>query len=250
MRTILIALTALATGSAEIHAQESRLIVSVATSMFEALQEVAGLYKQETGVTVNLNTGGSNTLARQIVEGARVGVFISADEAQMDVVEKAGRLVPSTRVRLLTNELAVVVPTEPQSSLTLQQLLAGRVNRLAMGEPSAVPAGVYGKRWLEHEGAWAALQSKVVPFSTVRAVLSAVEAGRVDAGIVYRTDLRASKGVKVLVQISSKDHSYLNIVQPAAVVAGASEAEGRRFLQFLHSEKARAVFTRAGFGLP
>jgi molybdate transport system substrate-binding protein len=250
MRTVLMALVTLAVWGADSYAQRSRLVVSVATSMFETLQEVVELYRQDTGVGVDLNTGGSNTLARQIVEGAQVGVFISADEAQMDVVEKAGRLVPSTRVRLLTNELAVVVPLEPSSSLTVQQLLAGRVNRLAMGEPSAVPAGVYGRRWLEHEGAWVALQSKVVPFSTVRAVLSAVEAGRVDAGIVYRTDLKASRGVRVLVQLSSKEHAYLNIVQPAAVVAGRFEADGRRFLQFLQTEKARAVFTRAGFGLP
>ncbi|MGH9384519.1 MAG: molybdate ABC transporter substrate-binding protein [Vicinamibacterales bacterium] len=237
-------------GAAHPAAQNARLIVSVATSMFEALQEIAGLYKQDRGVTVNLNTGGSNTLGRQIVEGARVAVFISADEAQMDVVENAGRLVPSTRVRLLTNELAVVVPLEPPSSLTAQQLLAGRVNRLAMGEPSAVPAGVYGRRWLEHEGAWAAVQSKVVPFPTVRAVLAAVEAGRVDGGIVYRTDVKASTAVRVLLQISSKEHAYLNIVQPAAVVAGPFEAEGRRFLAYLQGTKARAAFTRHGFGLP
>jgi len=221
----------------------------VAASLYDALVEIAGLYRAQTGVVVDLNVAGSNTLARQIVEGARVGLFVSADEAQMNLAEKAGRLVPSTRVRLLTNELVVIVPADPVSTLTIEQLLTGRIKRLAMGEPSSVPAGVYGRRWLEHESAWTALRSKVVPFPTVRAVLSAVEAGRVDAGIVYRTDALSSSA-RVLQQISAKDHAYLNIVLPAAVVAGPFENEGRRFLQFLQSPPARAGLGRRGFGLP
>lgn len=228
-------------------AQPRGLVVSVASSAHAALDEIAGLYRAATGMTVALNTGSSSTLARQIVEGAPVAVFLSADDVQMDVVEKAGRLAAGTRTPLLTNQLAIVVPARSSSTLTVAALLEGRVARLAMGETTSVPAGVYGRRWLEHEGAWARLQSKVVPFPTVRAVLSAVEAGRVDAGIVYATDTRGSS-VRVVVALAAKDHAYLDIVQPAAVIAGPAEAEGRRFMQFLQGPAARAVFARRGFG--
>ncbi len=233
--------------SAAVAAQSPGLVVSVAASIHDALVEIAGLYRAASGVTVAVNTGSSNTLARQIVEGAPAGLFLSADELQMDVVEKAGRLVPGTRTRLLANELVVVVPADAPASLTLAAVLDGRVARLAMGETASVPAGVYGRRWLEHEGAWARLQPKVIPFPTVRAVLSAVEAGRVDAGIVYRTDARESRA-RVVGTVPAKDHAYLNIVQPAAVIAGPAEAEARRFLQFLQGPAARAVFARRGFG--
>ena len=232
---------------APVAAQPPGLVVSVAASMHDALDEIAGLYRAATGVTVSLNTGSSNTLARQIVEGARAAVFLSADELQMDVVEKAGRLVAGTRTRLVTNQLAVVAPADAPAGFNLAALLAGRVSRLAVGETTSVPAGVYGRRWLEHEGAWARLQPKIIPFPTVRAVLSAVEAGRVDAGIVYATDVRESR-VRVVATLSAKDHAYLNIVQPAALIAGPAEAEGRRFLQFLKGPAARAVFARRGFG--
>ena len=134
-------------------AQAPALVVSVAASMHAAVLEIAGLYRAATGVTVALNTGGSQTLARQIVEGARVAVFLSADEPQMDTAEKAGRVVPGTRTRLLTNELAIVAPADVSPAITLDLLLAGRIARLAMGETASVPAGVYGRRWLEHEGA-------------------------------------------------------------------------------------------------
>lgn len=236
------------TFSTPVAAQPPGLVVSVAASMHAALEEIAGLYRAATGVTVSLNTGSSNTLARQIVEGARAAVFLSADDLQMDVVEKAGRVAAGTRTRLLTNELVVVAPVDRTAPASLAALLEGRVTRLAMGETSSVPAGVYGRRWLEHEGAWSRLQPKVIPFPTVRAVLSAVEAGRVDAGIVYATDARDAN-VRVVGRVPAKEHAYLNIVQPAAVVAGAAEREGRRFLQFLQGPEAAAVFRRRGFGV-
>ena len=102
-----------------------------------------------------------------------------------------------TRTRLLTNELAMIVPSDAPAERSVARVLEGGVARLAMGEPAAVPAGVYGRAWLERQGAWARLEAKVVPFPTVTAVLSAVANGRVDAGIVYRTDAMASKSVRM-----------------------------------------------------
>ena len=248
LQRLLSVLAVLAAFNTAVAAQPPGLVVSVATSAYDALDEIAVLYRAATGVTVALNAGGSNTLARQIVEGAKAGLFISADEIQMDTVEKAGRLVAGTRTRLLTNELAVVVP-KSTFGFELSRVLEGRISRLAMGEPGAVPAGVYGRTWLEQEGAWQRVESKVIPFPTVRAVLSAVENGRVDAGIVYRTDA-ATSAVRVVGRISAKDHPYLDIVYPAAVIVGPHEAGARRFLEFLKGPAARAVFDRRGFGRP
>ncbi len=84
------------------------LVVSVASSLADVMSELARRHEQATGQPVRLNVAGSNFIARQIVEGARADAFVSADETQMDVVERAGRLVPGTRVDLLTNQLVVV----------------------------------------------------------------------------------------------------------------------------------------------
>jgi molybdate transport system substrate-binding protein len=110
-----------------------------------------------------------------------------------------------------------------------------------MGEPAAVPAGVYGRTFFERKGAWERVRPKVVPFPTVRAVLAAVESGRVDAGVVYRTDVRAAR-VTAIVNVDD-----LNIVHSAAVIKGARESEGRRFVEFLKSDQAGAVFKSRGF---
>ena len=244
VRLGLTGITVIAAFSTPVATQPPGLVVSVAASMNDALAEIAGLYRAATGVTVAVNTGSSNTLARQIVEGARAGLFLSADELQMDVVEKAGRVVPGTRTRLLTNELAIIVPGDAPRSVTMEQLLDGRIKRLAMGEPSAVPAGVYGRRFFERQGAWARVQPRVIPFPTVRAVLAAVEAGRVDAGVVYRTDAMTAR-VHVIARAAD-----LDIVHSAAVIAGPDAAAARRFLDFLKSAPARAVFDKRGFGRP
>ena len=248
VQRLCVGITVLAAFSTSVAAQPPGLVVSVAASVYDALDEIAGLYRAATGVTVALNAGGSNTLARQIVEGAKAGLFLSADAAQMDVVEKAGRIVPGTRTPLLTNELAIVAP-KSSNDVTLSRVLQGRIARLAMGEPGAVPAGVYGRKWLEHETAWQRVEARVVPFPTVRAVLSAVEAERVDAGIVYRTDAMASS-VRVIALISRKNHPYLDITYPAAVIVGPHEADAKRFLEFLKGPAARDVFDRRGFGRP
>ena len=249
VQTAVLGITVLAAFSTPVSAQPPGLVVSVAASLNEALVEIAELYRAATGVTVALNTGGSNTLARQIVEGAPAGLFLSADDLQMDVVEKAGRVVSGTRTRLLTNELAVIVPGGTRPAVTLSDVLQGRVLRIAMGEPTAVPAGVYARRWLEAQKAWDRVAPRVVPFPTVRAVLAAVEAGRVDAGIVYRTDALTSS-VRVVARLARSDHPYLDIALPAAVIRGPHEAEARRFLEFLHRPQARAVFIARGFGIP
>jgi molybdate transport system substrate-binding protein len=248
VKLLAVGITVLAAGSTPVAAQPPGLVVSVAASVSDALEEIAGLYRAATGVTVAVNAGGSNMLARQIIEGAKAGLFLSADEIQMNNVEKAGRLVAGTRTPLLANELVIVAPADSKD-LTLAHVLEGRVTRLAMAEPNAVPAGVYGRQYLEHEGAWARLEPKVVPFPTVRAVLSAVEAGRVDAGIVYRTDALQSKA-RIVAVVPAKQHPYLHITYPVAVIAGPSETEAKRFLEFLKGPQARAVFDRRGFGRP
>lgn len=241
--TLLIAI------STPVAAQPPGPVVSVASSLHESLVEIAGLYRAVTGVPVSLNPGGSNTLARQIIEGAKVALFLSADDLQMDAVEKAGLLVPGTRTRLLTNNLAIVVPGGTRKTISFADLAGPTVRRVAMGEPTSVPAGVYGRKWLEREGVWAAVAPKVIPFPTVRAVLAAVEAGRVDAGIVYTTDAIGRPAVVPLLIPGGAALADLAIVIPAAVIRGRGEAEGRRFLAFLQSAPARDVFVRRGFGI-
>lgn len=230
-------------------AQGRELVVSVAASLADVMDELADLYRAEAHVELRVNIGGSNTLARQIVEGAPVDVFISADEAQMAVVEQADRIVPGSRVDLLANALVIIVPASQDArgsgALSAGDLAAPGVRRVAMGNPHSVPAGVYGRRWLERIGLWSAIEPKVVPLPTVRAALAAVQEARADAGIVYATDARTTMAVRVAAV--APDAEAPRVVYPAAAVRGSREQEATRLLAWLRGDTAMRVFLRAGF---
>jgi molybdate transport system substrate-binding protein len=247
--SVLLLATELALVQAAGTAQPPPLVVSVAASLADVMSELARRHEQTTGQAVRLNVAGSNFIARQIVEGARVDAFISADDAQMDVAERAGRLVPGTRVALLTNQLVVV--GRPGGALQMNgaaALATPAVGRVALGNPESVPAGVYARQWLERQGVWREVSSKVVPAMTVRAALAAARAGRVDAAIVYATDAATEPRMPVLYRVPVADAPP--IVYPAAVVRGANEAAARALVTYMQSAEAGAVFRAAGFGLP
>jgi molybdate transport system substrate-binding protein len=245
-----LALIAGACGGSGRPAARVELRVSAAVSLTESLQSVAATFEAQTGTRVLLNLAGSNTLAAQILEGAPVDVFISADAAQMDRVEAAHALAPGTRVDLLSNSLVVITPADGGASIGgARDLLAPGIEHLALGDPAAVPAGVYARQWLERAGVWAELQPKIVPLPHVRAVVTAVSSGSAEAGIVYRTDAAVGKGIRVAWDVPASDAPV--IVYPAAVISTTTNPDhARAFVAFLRTPGASALFAGAGFGPP
>lgn len=242
---LLAIVSACALAVAPVEASRERILVAAAASLSDVMRDLAAAYEAETGVDVSVTTAGSNTLARQIVAGAPVDVFLSADQAQMDVVQQAGRIAAGSRRALLSNALVVIVPRGEAPVGSARGLAAARVRHVAMGNPDSVPAGVYGRRWLEGLGLWDAVSSRVVPLPNVRAALAAVREGRAEAGIVYATDAKTTNEVTVTLRVPEAEAPA--VVYPAAVVAGGREAAAGAFVAWLRGPTARARFEQAGF---
>lgn len=225
----------------------AEITVLAAASLTDALKEIAAAYEKESGDKVVFNLGASNTLARQIREGAPADLFLSADEAKMDALEKAGLLAPGTRKSVLSNTLAIVVLSD--SALVISKasdLARSQVRSIALAEPQTVPAGIYAKEYLRRVGLWRSVVDKVIPTDNVRAALAAVESGNVDAGIVYRTDALISKKVRVAFEVHSREGP--DISYPFAMLKeSASPEAARRLLAYLVSKAARDVFVKYGF---
>ena len=228
-----------------LHAANIR--VSAAASLADALKEIARSYEATSGDKLALNLAASSVLARQIKEGAPADLFFSADQAKMDDLAKAGRIVPGTRRTLLGNTLVVVVSADSTLAIAAPADLAKPVvGRLALAEPQTVPAGIYAKEFLQGSGLWKQVVDKVVPTENVRACLAAVESGNVDAGIVYKTDALVSKKVKITVEIPVAEGPRISY--PLAVVTDAPQTEAaRRLAAHLASPEAMAVFVKHGF---
>jgi molybdate transport system substrate-binding protein len=222
------------------------LLVAAAASLSGIAPQLTHAFHDATGIDLRFNFGGSNTLARQIVEGARVDAFVSADAAQMDVVERSGRLVEGTRISVVSNRLVVIAGAPPAArAFRVDDLASPRTQRVAMGDPAAVPAGVYGRRWLEVIRLWSVVEPKVVPLPSSPAVVAAVRAGRAEFGIVYASDAWNRREVSVAYDVPSDDAP--EILYPAAVVSGGRIPLARQFIDFLRSAPAQRIFESAGF---
>jgi molybdate transport system substrate-binding protein len=219
------------------------LLVAAAASLSGIAPQLTQAFHDASGIDLRFNFAGSNTLARQIVEGARVDVFISADDAQMDVVERAGRTVAGTRVPVIGNQLVLIVG--PPREMRPEDLGTNSVRRVAMGDPVAVPAGVYGRRWLETIRLWSAVAPKIVPLPSSPAVVAAVAEGRADVGVVYASDAASRSGIDIAYRVALADAPA--IVYPAAAIAGGRIPLAQQFIAFLRDARAQEIFAAAGF---
>jgi len=231
-------------GAAQRPAASDEVSVFAAASLADALIELGRAWQQRSGHAAVFNFAGSSDLARQIRAGAPADVFFSADELQMDALERDGLVRRADRHDLLSNVLVVIVPSGSTLRVASPSDLAG-LGRIAIADPEAVPAGVYARTWLERLGLWSAVAPRVVPTLHVRAALAAVESGNAEAGIVYRTDAMESKRVRVAFE-AGPEHAPA-IRYPLAPLAAAKRPAVAELVAFLCSAPARAVFVRHGF---
>jgi molybdate transport system substrate-binding protein len=227
---------------------KTEIVVSAAISLKDSLDEVSHLYMAANpNVSVKANYGASGTLEIQIEQGAPVDVFLSAAPKQMDALDAKGLLLAGTRKDLLRNEIVLIVPADSSLQLsTFGDLTRANVKHVALGEPTVVPAGQYAKEVLTNLGIYDAVNSKAVFAKDVREVLTYVETGNADAGIVYLTDALSSPKVKVVAKASPNSHSP--VIYPVAAIKGSKNRDAARgFVNFLSGPQARSVFEKYGF---
>ncbi|MDD3653373.1 MAG: molybdate ABC transporter substrate-binding protein [Desulfotomaculaceae bacterium] len=222
------------------------LTISAAASLQDAMAELKPIYEiQHQDVTLTYNLAASGVLQKQIEEGAPSDLFISAGKSQMDALSQKGLIIDASRKDLLGNELVLIAGKD--SNLTgFDGLTDASVKKISIGTPETVPAGKYAKEVLTNLRLWEQLQSRMVPAKDVRQVLTYVETGNVDAGLVYRTDAITSSNIKIIA--AAPAGSSEPIVYPMAVVNGAAQQkEAEAFAAFLTSDEAVKVFEKYGF---
>jgi molybdate transport system substrate-binding protein len=232
-------------------AQGKDVVVFAAASLKNALDDIAGQWQRETGKKVVISYAASNTLIKQIEQGAPADIFISADLDWMDYGQQKDLIKPDSRSNLLGNRLVLIAPKDSSVSANIQPgfdlaaLLKG--GRLAMGNVDAVPAGKYGKASLEKLGVWDSVKDKIAQAESVRAALLFVSRGEAPLGIVYQTDATADPSVKIVGTFPENTHPP--IIYPVALTKESTNADAQAFLNYLRSPAARAAFERQGFAV-
>lgn len=229
-------------------AEPVEIMISSAASLTDALTDMKTTFENEhENITLTFNFGSSGKLVQQIEQGAPSDVFLSASKKDMDTLEEGQLLLDETRVDFAANELVLI--TNKDESLTVdsfEDIDPSAIAHFAIGEPESVPVGRYTKEVLENIGLWELLQDKMVMGSDVRQVLTHVEMGNADLGVVYSSDAKISNKVKVLATASTEWHEP--IVYPGAVVSETKNPEeAKAFLTFLTGVEGKGILKKYGF---
>jgi molybdate transport system substrate-binding protein len=234
---------------------QGQLTVFTAASLTDAFQEIAATLEQgNPGTKVMFNFAGSPTLRTQLAQGARADVFASADEPNMQGAQKDGSIAGEPHI-FARNLLVVIVPAPNPAGIATLQDLAKSGLKLVLARKE-VPVGNYARQSLDkmsqesafgHDFATRVLANLVSEEPNVKQVVTKVQLGEADAGIVYATDVTPT--VRGALQVLTIPEP-LNVVAryPIAVVKGAlHEAGARAFIDYVLSPAGQAILTRHGF---
>jgi molybdate transport system substrate-binding protein len=228
---------------------DQEVLVFAAASLASVLDEIGTAYTQQTQKRVKFSYAASSALARQLEAGSRADVFLSADLEWMDYVQARNLIDRSTRRNLLNNRLVLVAPADSKIELKIAPGFAlgaalGSNGRLATGDPDSVPVGKYARSALTSLGVWNEVADRLVRADNVRSALAFIARGETPLGIVYETDARVEKRVRIVDFFPADSHPP--IVYPVAVTAHASPA-ARQFVEYLQSAPVQEAFKRYGF---
>jgi molybdate transport system substrate-binding protein len=220
------------------------VIVFAAASLTETFGAMARQFEAaHPGLRVQLNFGASSSLALQIEQGARADVFAAASTANMDQLLRAGEVGnPSA---FASNSMQVAVPASNPAGIGALADLARTGVKLALCQPQ-VPCGAAAVQVFRKAG----MSVKPVTLEPdVKATLTKVRTGEVDAGLVYVSDVR-SAGAKVR-GIPIPAALNVGVEYPIAVVSKSPNAAGARaFSDYVRSAAGQQVLAGAGFGTP
>ncbi len=228
------------------HINKNEITISAAASLKDAIEEIQRDFQEEyPDVLVNINFGSTGTLQQQIIQGAPVDVFISASKEKFEVLKERKLVINEHSTDILQNSLVLIGKKNIKLD-TFQELFNLEFNTIAIGTPETVPAGKYAKETLESIGIWNQMEQKLIFGKDVRQVLSYVETGNVELGIVYLTDALLTD--KVIILATPGKELYSPIHYSVGVVSNTKHIEEAvNFYNFLQKDKAIKIFEKYGF---
>lgn len=236
----LLLLTVASCGAAD----EDVLLVGAASDLARAIPAVAAAFEEETGTRVTVTLGSSGQLAQQVLEGAPIDLFLSADRVWVDRLAAAGRTGPEGRAVYARGPLALATgPHRARPFESLAELDGEGVGRVAIANPEHAPYGRAAREALRAAGVWDSLDERLVIAENVRQTLQFLGTGNVDAAItavaLMDDDAR---------WVPVPDSLHAPLVQEGAVIYGRhQEMEAGELLRFLAGPRGREILLSHGF---
>lgn len=225
---------------------KTEITVLAAASLTDVCDELKTAFEEENeGVTVTFSFGGSGALQAQIEEGAPADMFISAATKQMEELKAQGLMDEDSITELLENKVVLIVPEgNPAGINSFEEVTKAAL--IGLGETASVPVGQYSEEIFTSLGIWEQVKAKANFGSDVRTVLSWVEAGAVDCGVVYATDAMTGENTETVCSAPADTHKP--VIYPAGIIKASEKKEAARaFMEFLEGDDAAELFEKYGF---
>ena len=232
-----------------VSAVSDTITIFAASSIGTVIKDIAKEFEIATQNTVTVVTAGSSTLARQIENGAPADLFLSANVAWADYIEKQVPAAIVARKDIAENSLVLVtsdidiLPFDDIAKLTENMNFP---DTIAMAMLSSVPAGIYGKASLTFLGMWPTVEPYVVQADNVRTAMQFVALGEAKFGVVYATDALLDDRVRVVYRFPNESHD--RIVYP--LIQLTKNRVSQEFYNFVTSRTALEIFEKYGFIVP
>ena len=234
------------TGNAK--AEETTVTLFAAKSLNSVMDELITEYnKKNPKVKIVGSYDSSGTLLTQIEEGAPADLFFSAATKQMTALNDEGLMDPDSIVKLLENKVVLIVPEGSDKDITsFEDVATDKVGMIGLGEPGSVPVGQYSEEIFSSLGILDTVKTKANYGSDVRTVLSWVETGAVDCGVVYATDAYVGENIQIVCE--APVGSCKQVIYPVGIVKASEHADAAaEFLAYLQTDHAMQKFEGYGF---
>ncbi|HSJ37431.1 MAG TPA: molybdate ABC transporter substrate-binding protein [Planococcus sp. (in: firmicutes)] len=227
-------------------AEDDTLRVATASSLSGVMEELASGFKRENPeVEIVANYGSSSKLRNQIENGAPAALFLSASDLDMEILVDKGLVDEKSVLAFAGNGLLLATSAEIAEGADVQAVLSSVEGTFAIADPASVPLGGYTKGALEAMGVWESVEGKAIYAKDARQVVTYLESGNAEAGIIYASDAELSEEVAEMsmLPIHSAEISY-----PAAILADSQQQQlAEEFLSYLLSEEGQGIIEEFGF---
>jgi molybdate transport system substrate-binding protein len=231
------------------NAWAANVLVFAAASTANVLDDINQHYVAAGKGRVLISFGSSGRMARQIENGAPADIFITADETWLTHLGQLGLVGKRHSSELARNQLVLIAPKRSRLKLRIKYgfALAEQLQDapLAIADPGHAPAGRYAEAALTTLGVWRAVTKRAARTNNVREALALVERGEAAAGIVYVTDAKVSRRVRIIGAFPEASHPPISY--HAAIITGRMNPDVQQFFEFLRSKAAKTVLRRHGF---
>lgn len=242
----LISLTLVMSGCSDNSTNTEEVLVSAASSLTEVMKEMEQQFQEvEPNIELTFNYGSSSKLRSQIEQGAPANLFLSASEKDMELLESQQLINTDSIEPFAENQLVLASLEEFSETTDFQEIVLNTEEKIAIGEPDSVPLGAYSKKALENENLWDSLSDRLIYAKDARQVVTYVESGNAEIGIIYSSDAVISREIVGTLEVPGQKEP---IIYPGAVVADSeNQAAATAFLEFVTSSKGQAILKEYGF---